>query len=366
MRCGNVSSASFKKILVVNPFGIGDAIFSLYLVEVIKSRLPQAEIGFLGNERTAPLLRMNRSVDICHEFNRDEFRLLRRNNWAAFVSKILRFAGEIKKERYDTLFDLSLGREFSFVAALLGIHRRIGFDFKKRGRWLTHKTKLEGYEKKHVVDWQLGLLQHLGFETDNVSTRLPFFVSERSKKEARDFLVPYGCRDETVFFAAAPGGGKSWGHNAAYKQWPVGKFAKVINDCPQASGAVPLIFGDAEERPILEQLKKEVLVPAVIVAGETLEIVSALLERSRFLLCNDGGLLHLANALGVKSVSIYGPVDEKVYGPYGTDIPHEVLVEPVPCRPCYQKFHFPPCQHERRCLEELSTDKVLAAVEKIC
>jgi ADP-heptose:LPS heptosyltransferase len=361
-----VSSASFKKILVVNPFGIGDAIFSMYLVEALKKLLPQAEIGFLGNERTAPLLRMNRSIDVCHEFNRDEFRAFRRRHWGSFAAKILRFTGELKKEHYDVVFDLSLGREFSFVAALLGIPRRIGFDFKKRGRWLTHKTLLQGYEKQHVVDWQLGLLRHLGFEPVSVSARLPFFVSEKSKKETQDFLTPYGAREHPTFFAAAPGGGKSWGNNAAYKQWPVNRFAKVINDCPRSDGVILLIFGDEEERPILEQLKKEVLVPAVIVAGQNLEIVSALLERSRFLLCNDGGLLHLANALGVKSLSIYGPVDEKVYGPYGMDILHEVVVEPVPCRPCYQKFHFPPCEHERRCLQELSTSKVLAAVKKIC
>ena len=96
-----------------------------------------------------------------------------------------------------------------------------------------------------------------------------------------------------------------------------------------------------------------------------MEKLCATLLRGKLLLCNDGGLLHLGNTLGVKTVSIFGPVDEKVYGPYGNDTPHEVLAQPVPCRPCYKDFHFPPCPHERRCLEELTAEKVLDAVKKI-
>ena len=100
-------------------------------------------------------------------------------------------------------------------------------------------------------------------------------------------------------------------------------------------------------------------------AGESIEKVCALLQRSNFLCCNDGGLLHLANALGVRTVSIFGPVDEKVYGPYGNHAAHEVVTEPVACRPCYKKFHFPPCPYDRRCLKDLAVEKVVAAMRKI-
>ena len=182
-----MSSASFNKILVVNPFGIGDAIFSLYLVEALKHRLPQAQIGFLGNERTLGLLRMDCSIDVCHEFNREEFRALRRRSPGAFISKLVRFAGEIKKERYGAMFDLSLGREFAFMAGCVGIGKRIGFDFKKRGRWLTRKTKFEGYEKKHVVEWQLDLLRGLGLSVPALPARLPLLISEKAIKEAGEF-----------------------------------------------------------------------------------------------------------------------------------------------------------------------------------
>ena len=75
--------------------------------------------------------------------------------------------------------------------------------------------------------------------------------------------------------------------------------------------------------------------------------------------------MHMAHALGVKTVSIFGPVDEKVYGPYGGPAPREVLTQAVPCRPCYSKFHFPPCSYERRCLTELPVETVVRALKKI-
>ncbi len=360
-----MSSALFKKILVINPFGIGDVIFSMYLVEAIKKEIPEARIGFLGNERTIDLLRMNRSIDFCYEFNRDEFRSLRVSNFPAFISKALKFIQQIRKERYEAMFDLSLGREFSFVGACLGIRRRMGLDYKNRGRWLTHKIRFEGYEKKHVVDWQLELLQFLNIEPAAVPARLPLFISDKAKKEAEDFLAQSGARRGNAFFSLAPGGGKSWGLNAIYKQWAPERFAKVVNDFGRSNSAVALMLGDRGEKELLEELKKKLTVPAIVIAGQSLEMVAAFLSMSQFLLGNDGGLLHLANALGVKSVSIYGPVDETVYGPYNTDVMHEILTEAVPCRPCYQKFHFPPCEHARRCLEELSPEKVLAAMNKI-
>ena len=361
-----MSAASYNKILIVNPFGIGDAIFSMYLVEALKKNLPQTQIGFLGNERVSGLLRMNRSIDVCHEFNRDEFRALKKRNSAAFLFRLLAFAASVKKERYGAMFDLSLGREFGFAGACLGIRRRIGFNFKRRGLWLTHRTKLEAYEKKHVVEWQAGLLEALNLKAGDIPAKLPLVVSVQAAQEARNFLAQHGVVEGAAVLAVAPGGGKSWGSNATYKQWAPERFAEAVEQSRSAGHTVALLLGDAEEKPLLEKAKNALSVPAVVAAGLRLEVVCALLQKSRALLCNDGGLLHLANALGVSTASMYGPVDEKVYGPYGAGVRREVLTEAVPCRPCYHKFHFPPCGHDRRCLEELSVEKVSAALQKIC
>ena len=67
----------------------------------------------------------------------------------------------------------------------------------------------------------------------------------------------------------------------------------------------------------------------------------------------------------VEPAAMFGPVDERAYGPYGSDVTHTVLTEPVPCRPCYKDFRFPPCQYDRRCLELLPVERAVHALEKI-
>jgi heptosyltransferase II len=93
--------------------------------------------------------------------------------------------------------------------------------------------------------------------------------------------------------------------------------------------------------------------------------VCAILRQSRGLLANDGGLVHLASALGVKTTAIFGPVDEAVYGPFIPPSGSVTLSQAVPCRPCYSRFHFPPCPHSRACLEELPVERVWSAVAEM-
>ena len=73
-----------KKVLVVNPFGIGDVIFSMTMVEALRLARPDLRIGFLCNERTNGLLRLNASIDRTFVFHRDRFRRLWRGRKRQF------------------------------------------------------------------------------------------------------------------------------------------------------------------------------------------------------------------------------------------------------------------------------------------
>ena len=252
---------------------------------------------------------------------------------------------------------------------LIGIKRRIGFDFKGRGVFLTHKKKLTGYSDRPVADIQLELLDLLDANLRRLvpagTQPPPLSIRDAARDEAALFLESHGVFRGDKILAVAPGGGRSWGKEARFKQWDAERFAEVVNAFCAAHGQKALLLGDESENELLQRTAALIKVPVTLAAGEPIEKVCALLQRSDSLLCNDGGLLHLANALGVKTVSIFGPVDEKVYGPYGGKTPHAVLTEPVPCRPCYKNFHFPPCPYERRCLGELPVQKVVAALEGI-
>ncbi|MEI8345578.1 MAG: glycosyltransferase family 9 protein [Candidatus Omnitrophota bacterium] len=351
-----------KKILIVNPFGIGDALFSMTVARQIKKALPAVSIGFVCNERTCELAAMNADIDRHYVFNRERLRFLGRQRFLGWVGELGRLAGSVKKERYDTMLDFSLGREFSIAAMFLGIERRIGLDYRGRGIALTIKQKIEGYESVSAVTTQMRLLNMLGIDYREGESLLPLSIPAVEQEAGLQILG----RSDDGFVTIAPGGGKSWGPNAFFKLWPADYFAQVINRLQsESSGVMPILVGDASERDLLSEVARKLRRPPVIACGLPIAQLAAILKVSRLLLCNDGGPMHLANALGVPTLSLFGPVDEKVYGPYGTLTPHGVLTQKVGCRPCYRRFRFPPCRFEKRCLTELLPERVWTELKKL-
>jgi len=94
-----------------------------------------------------------------------------------------------------------------------------------------------------------------------------------------------------------------------------------------------------------------------------LEELAGVMSELKLLICNDGGPLHMAAALGVKTVSIFGPVDEVVYGPYPPDVKHVVVKKDLPCRPCYKDFRFAGCSNNRKCLQDITVGEVFEQVK---
>ena len=126
-----------------------------------------------------------------------------------------------------------------------------------------------------------------------------------------------------------------------------------------------LVFGSEAEKDICAAVEKDPGGPSgppgsyINFCGQLkLREFAAVLSHCKLLLCNDGGPLHIAMALGVKTVSIFGPVDEKVYGPYPAGEEHAVVKAALDCRPCYKQFRFDKCD-DRRCLVSVAPEKVI-------
>jgi len=162
-----------------------------------------------------------------------------------------------------------------------------------------------------------------------------------------------------------PGGGASWGPNAVYKQWPPERFARMADHLARR-GLQILLIGDAQEISLCRQVADRISVPpAFIVQVPSLLLLAGLLKRCRVVVGNDGGTMHLASAVGTPTVSIFGPVDASVYGPTPGGNTHRVVSKGLACRPCYQRFRFPPCPWDNACLKKLEVEPVLQAVDEI-
>jgi len=349
-----------KNILVINPFGIGDVLFSTPLVRQLRKVNSSGYIAYICSLKVKDILATNPDINEVLVFERDEYRNEWKRSKIAGIKKFLEFWSEIKKKKFDVVFDLSLGKEYALLCWWIGIKDRRGFNYKNRGRFLNHKIEFDGFNDKPVAEYYLDLLSVRRteplFRSPNGTKVL--ITTDEDKACIDAFLNLSSVKNSDILVGIAPGGGMSFGRkNQDRRRWPAEKFAVLADKIVEKFNAkIILIWGPGEEDLIKEIASLTKQKPLIALSTKIREMAE-LCKRCKLVICSEGGPLHIANSQGVKTISIFGPVDENVYGPYPKSDKSIVIASNVSCRPCYKKFKLPECDN-KKCLESISVDHV--------
>ena len=352
-----------RRVLIVHPYGIGDLLFITPVLRALRLLPGIEKIDLLLGSRTDAVVRANPHVDDIMIVDKDLFH--RQGKWKTFTD-VRRLAARLGKEHYDLLLDYSMRGEYAFFSRFfLGIPRRAGFDYKRRG--FFHNIRLpipDGFRGRHVADYFCDLAEMAGIPVKD--RHFEFYVTEQDREEVRTLLAGKTGYDAKRFFVIAPGGGESWGKDAHFKQWPAHFFAELASGLKIRYGMESaVILGSGNEKEKAEELAGALKFPALNLCGRTsLGATAVLIQQSAFFLGNDGGLMHLAHALRVPVIAFFGPVDPQVYGPYPASQNAAVIIkEDLDCRPCYQKFRYKSdCTH-RNCLQALTPQEAAALLD---
>lgn len=366
MPCGRRWMSEPRRVLIVNPFGIGDVLFSTPLIRAVHRAFPQSGIGYLCNRRTEGILREHPLLAELFVYEKDEVVQLARRSWWEALRYLGRLMRRIRRQRFDLAIDLSLGERYSFLLRALGVPRLVGFNYRGRGRFLTERLPIEGYQDEHVVEHYRKLLRFAGIRLGEASLELR--VSETDGQWAQRRVRELQAAPAGPLVGLVPAGGASWGVDAPFRRWSFEGFAAVGDRLIERHHAFIVLFGEPSDRAVCATVARLMRHPVADLSGQTtLGQFIGLLGRMDLVICNDGGPLHLAVSQGVKTVSVFGPVDPRVYGPYAA-VPsrHEVICRAeLPCRPCYHQFRLPPCPYERACLTRIEPEDVLKACERL-
>lgn len=347
------------KILFINPFGIGDVLFTSALIKPLKEK--GNLIYYWCNERVSDILRYNEKIEGIFPLSRGDLKRIFKKSITRGVRETRDLVKKLKVEKFDIAIDFSLDYRYSFLLRLLGVKKIVGFDYKRRGRFLTDRITISGFNDRHMVDYYAILLNFIDKEAKG-DLKMELAIGNEEKRWCDEFLGKEKIDSTDILLGIAPGGGMSWGSNAFIKHWPRDRFAHVCNALATVDKYKVVLFGSEEEKEICNFISKKTKDNVINLCGKiTLGQFAALLRRCRVLLANDGGPLHMASSLGVKTVSIFGPVDEKVYGPYPPSRNHTILTDDIGCRPCYKNFSYPLCR-DRICLNSIEPSEVLEAV----
>jgi lipopolysaccharide heptosyltransferase II len=353
-----------EKFLIINPFGIGDVLFTTPIIKAIRVTYPYGKIGYWCNERVGSIFQNDPDIDKVFALSRGDLKRHFHNSRIEGIKKLLGLLLAIKKEHYNMAFDFSLDHRYGLIAKLLGIKKRIGYDYRKRGRFLTHKISLEAYNSRHIVEYYLELLKFVNIIP--TAKKISLFVLKKNKDKAKEILALAGVQKTDVLVGIAPGGGESWGKDAYLKHWPAERFAHLADLIMDELKAKVVILGDKQEKPIAEIIRNSMKnTPIDLIGNTNLEEFVGIISNLNVLVANDGGPLHTAIALGVKTVSIFGPVDDLVYGPYPKDENQIVIKEDLSCRPCYNNFRLKDCLNNRKCIDGITVAEVFTAVKKL-
>jgi len=358
-----VKKRKINSFLVINPFGIGDVLFSTPLIRLLKEKYPDALVYYLCNKKTAPVIRTNPCIADVFVYERSEFAAEQKASWWKGFVKYWNFIASIRSKRIDACIDLSLNTPFGFFALAAGIKLRYGLNFKNRGIFLNRKLALAGFSGKHVAEHYLDVLKLL--EIEPRSLRMEVYPSPQSAQWADEFTSGLKIPAGVPVIGIAPCGGDAFGKDAFIKRWPGDSFSSLINKLAAELKAVIFIFAGPAEKADVAVIINGIRDKANVfdLSSLSLEQTIAMTAKCGLFISNDTGPLRFADAMGKKLIALFGPVDEKVYGPYPFDAGRAVVLKKdLPCRPCYRGFRLKQCVSDKKCLRDISVDEVMNAV----
>ena len=352
-----------NRILIINPFGIGDVLFSTPLITSLRKNFPSSFIAFICNKRTRDLLETNPELNEVFVFEKDEYKNLWKRSRRQCIIRFLSFLNLIRKKRFNLVVDLSSGHQYGFFLKLVGVKQRIGFNYKGRGRFQTKRLEFAGFDNKPIADYYLDLLKLLGLEVRSEETSL--YLRPADERFAEDFFNASGLKRENRIIGIAPGGGVSFGkEKIRFKRWDAQKFALLIDEISSNLKSKVVILWGPGERGLTDKILAISKSRPLISPPSTIRQMAAIMKRCNIIVANDAGPLHVAASQRVRTVSIFGPSDEKVYGAYPPGGRNIIVAKQLNCRPCYLKFKIPDCE-TRRCLNEITPQEVLGAIGRL-
>ncbi len=319
---------------------------SLPAIRAIRAQYPAAEITVLAKPWVAALCEGEASVDRVMTFA------------GASGARDWRSKRELIGRLRDSGFDLAILFPNSFESAavirLAGVKRIVGYARDARGFLLTDSIPVPkaGEIPKHERFYYLELLRRAGL-IDAIADVSEIRLDRISERSSRGEKLFRSLNVKRPVVGVSPG--------AAYgsaKRWLPERFAEAATKLASDLGGSVVVFGSSAEKAMCEEVARMAGGRNLAGATSLSEFINMTAACSVFL-TNDSGAMHIASALGVPSVTVFGPTDEEATGPLGPSA--RIVREPVECAPCLKRE----CPIDHRCMTRVSSGQVVQAAEEL-
>lgn len=313
-----------KKILVVTLSNLGDVVLTLPVFESLKTQYPGARMDVLVGPSGSAVFESDDRIGAVIVHDR------RREGWRGRLALL----AWIRAARYDVIVDL----RHSLFGLLGGAHVRNRYPLARRRR--TRHRAL-----KHLESLE-GLVRH----PDPERTFLRLTPEGRASADA----LLSGLGPDAALVVAAPGS------KSHLKQWPAERYAALLDRLCAGGRMKAVLVGDAADSVHCARVRLLMREPVLDLSGRTrFASLAAVLARAALVITNDSAPLHVADALKVPTLALFGPTDPRKYG---TRFAHSLSIRKnVFCAPCERAR----CRHHHECMNELGVDEAHARAEAV-
>lgn len=320
------------RILIIHQGALGDFILTLPAIAALREALEPGFLELMGQPWVSPLAHCPQYADRISDINRADMAIFF-NEDATLPEKLCGDLGD-----FDAAF-------------VFGSSKTLAHNLARAGIKNTFVLPPFPEIRMHVTEHHQRSLADVGIFATLSPPRV--FLREDEKKWAQDLVFSNGWRDKEII-VIHPGAG------SRKKVWPPSRFAALGRMLAGDSRRLLLIQGPADDKTMPEALTGLNGIQCELIHGLTVTRLAAVLSLASLFVGNDSGVSHLAAALGVPTVAIFGPTDPIVWAPKGRR--SFWLRGQTGCGPCDREAQHT-CQSQQ-CLEKISVEDVLALIEE--
>jgi lipopolysaccharide heptosyltransferase II len=308
----------------------------------LKNKYPDSYAAVMTPERTREVFQNNPFIDDIITF--DE-----RDNGRSLFAKI-KLILTLKKKKFDTVFLIHRSWTRAFLCFLAEIKTRVGYNRSKNFLLLTNRIDPPA-ENIHRQDYYLGLFEKYGIPVTDKSGEV--FITADEQKKYADFFGE--TRKRNAFIV-----GLNPSANWDLKRWPAENFSKLADTLVKETNCGIVLIGEEKERKLIEEVKSGIRMKPYDLCGKTtLRDLAAIISGCDIFISNDSGPAHLAAAMGINTLVLFGPTAKELTGPRGQAV--KIINSSVGCKiPCYKTN----CA-DNLCMKKITVEEVLAETKKI-
>ena len=336
-------------ILLIQFKAAGDIVLLTPVVKAIKKNFPNSKLTFMTNEKEVILIKNFKLIDTLFLIKK-----LTKNtiiDYLKYLKYNLSIFFQIRKNKYDVVIDFINNPKSALITLLSGSPVRIG---RKGKRSFAYNKKIDiKTQDVNTVVRRLMHLSPLGIKPEFISTEL--VLNKSDVLFAKKYLKSINIKSKAPVIFLAPNSPRS------SRKWKAEYFISVGKALIKKYNAEILLGWGPGEEEYTRFISEGIGNNAIMIPPTSLMEMSAIIAKTDLIITNDTGAKHFANALGVRSITIYGPTNPYVWN--DIDIKRNPFLRAdVPCIQCEKRV----CPLEKHlCMEQVTPDMVMKLADSI-